>query len=504
MFLSFLNLKGLMEESGEVQNVKETFSSKEPPVVEGRLMAVDTDLGKSVRLLPPGAVFRGEVRDVTGTRVTIQSGNETISARFDRRIPISIGENLRFAVKENTEDKFIISPVLDSSMSAEDQMLYKALDSAGLAATDKNIDIVAALLKNQMPVSAAEVKHLLSQGLKYPQAEVADLIFLNKMKLPVTEESLLQLSQLRKQVPVLKEGISDIAENLPETILQLIKNEKLPEARQLLAFIFPEKAEETEHLQKDGEKNQAELENRKGREGIKSLLHALSQGDVSKVRSFLSEKGGLLSGQFQKEMGLEPEEFTKAGIQEAIQKVTRQMFGILELSQGNPELSDLSESAVSVLSEAAFLSDIRGGGQEGEKRGDKASKKLWKIPLKMGGKFAQGDLYVYSRKRGRNGAAAGEEVSLLLHLDLNALKNLNIMVKLKRKDLSVQIGTETDEIRNHIRKGLPQLVEALQKKGFFVNAMAVREEDAKEKVSDFLDAAEEMPKVKRYAFDMRV
>ena len=252
MFLSFLNPKSLMEEGGGAKALNETVSESGTPLVEGRLMAVDTEIGKSVRQLPPGARFRGEVRNVTGTHVTIQSGNETIPARFDSRIPISIGERLNFVIRENTEDKFVISPILDSSMTAEDQMLYKVLDRAGLAATDKNIDIVAALLKNQMPVSETVVKQLLSQSLKFPQAQIQDLVYLNKMKLPVTQESLGQLQLLREQAPVLKEGISVIARELPGAVLELVKNQKFPEARQLLISLFPDAGEEMEEMKGAG------------------------------------------------------------------------------------------------------------------------------------------------------------------------------------------------------------------------------------------------------------
>ncbi|MBR1866694.1 MAG: hypothetical protein IJ801_09330, partial [Lachnospiraceae bacterium] len=81
-----------------------------------------------------GAVFKGEILDITGDKVKIALDNKAqLMARLQEGVELGVGDRLLFTVKENTTNQILIKPMFDSLYSAQTQVLERALDMAGLS-----------------------------------------------------------------------------------------------------------------------------------------------------------------------------------------------------------------------------------------------------------------------------------------------------------------------------------------------------------------------------------
>lgn len=151
--------------------------------------------------LKEGTVFKGEILDITGEKVTIALDNQAkLSARLQGEVELGVGDQLLFSVKENTASQILIKPMFDSLYSAQTQVLEKALDMAGLSPTEKNFSAAKELMEAGMPVDKNSMVKLLSQSMKFPGASMQTLAALNKMNIPVTEANIAQYERYQNSL----------------------------------------------------------------------------------------------------------------------------------------------------------------------------------------------------------------------------------------------------------------------------------------------------------------
>lgn len=143
--------------------------------------------------LKEGAVFKGEILNIAGEKVTIALENKAqLQARLQTGVELGVGDILLFSVKENTSSQIMLKPMFDSLYSAQTQVLEKALDAAGLSPTEKNFSAAKELMEVGMPVDKGSLVKLLSQSMKFEHTSMQTLTALNKMNIPVTEENIVQ------------------------------------------------------------------------------------------------------------------------------------------------------------------------------------------------------------------------------------------------------------------------------------------------------------------------
>lgn len=122
------------------------------------------------------------------------------------------------------------------------------------------------------------------------------------------------------------------------------------------------------------------------------------------------------------------------------------------------------------------------------------------LPLKLTEQLTHGELYVYTKKKDLS--AQNKEVSILLHLDMDALGPTDIHLTLLQKNVTAKFYLNESEAQTLVTKQLPSLTEALQKKGYALNASVTKRTKDPDIVTDFLDGGEAVP-MKRFRFDIR-
>lgn len=104
------------------------------------------------------------------------------------------------------------------------------------------------------------------------------------------------------------------------------------------------------------------------------------------------------------------------------------------------------------------------------------------LPLKMSGKNAHGELFVYTNKR--NLAKKDGNVSALLHLDMENLGTVDVYVALANEKLSTKFYLETEELLDFIESNLHILNDRLQKRGYNTKTEAVMRENQQTNVME--------------------
>ena len=217
--------------TGYENNVSEQIRTRQGADVEQSAVG---KLSADISALKEGEVFRGEILDIVGDKVTISLEDQAkLMARLQAGVELGVGDRLLFSVKENTANQVVIKPVFDSLYSAQTQVLEKALDLAGLSPTEKNFTVAKELMDAGMPVDKSSMVTILSQSMRFEGTSLQTLVSMNKMQIPVTAENITQFGRyenlqhsLTGDIAATAESVADFASAIPQgpdgqTMLQI-------------------------------------------------------------------------------------------------------------------------------------------------------------------------------------------------------------------------------------------------------------------------------------------
>lgn len=243
--------------------------------------------------LKEGAVFKGEILDIEGDKVTIALENRAqLQARLQADVELGIGDLLLFTVKENTASQIMIKPMFDSLYSAQTKVLEKALDAAGLSPTEKNFSAVKELMEAGMPVDKGSIVKLLSQSMKFEGTSMQTLVSLNKMNIPVTEANIAQYERYQNYSHQLLGDMEHTADDMASFVKAFPEGTSgttlLSVAEQVID-IFSESPEKQAAIQSDT--SSAEYAGRnENMEIIKDSLNADTHESVESMKVSLDAK----------------------------------------------------------------------------------------------------------------------------------------------------------------------------------------------------------------------
>lgn len=165
-----------------------------------------------VTQLQPGDTFQGEIVSVNGEDVQIELANgQYMAAKLERDVQLAIGQVLNLQVQSNKDNRIVLKPVYDNNA----QMLRvgeAALRAAHLAVNDKTLSLVSKLLENGMSIDKNTLMTFNRLSLQNPKVDMADIIKLNKLQLPVTESNLTQLHNYQNMEHKLLDGVREAAD----------------------------------------------------------------------------------------------------------------------------------------------------------------------------------------------------------------------------------------------------------------------------------------------------
>ena len=123
------------------------------------------------------------------------------------------------------------------------------------------------------------------------------------------------------------------------------------------------------------------------------------------------------------------------------------------------------------------------------------------LPLKMQGREANGELYVYTNKK--NLAKKDGTVSALLHLDMEHLGSVDVHVALTDQKVSTKFYLKDDKALDLIAEHIDLLNERLRKRGYSMNAQFLTKEDDTNVMEEILGQNKNISVLSGYSFDAR-
>ena len=530
-----------------------------------------------------GQTFTGQIVDVNGSQVTIQmDGNQMLQARMAEAMNLNMGDTIAFLVKENSGSTVMIKPLASDMQAMKDQTIFDLLQKNQLSPSDKNYQIAETLINQNMPVDRASMQKVLQQAYKYPDTPVQTLVSMNKMQLPVTEQTItgfeqyqtnqhammqalsgmteelttymsepdsmremLQVLSDSQDLPVLDAGAmlqrleqaagdvvfaqgqvstgksmqaADMTGNLPALSTEQLTLEQMPLEQEQLS-LFAEKFDMTEEqltklttqlqdMHFDAQTIHTVLAKSDTTMQLANHLQALVAGaadksmiDAEMLKEFFTSDGmkELLAAAVKEKFTLNPEKMQNPqevsdlykGIYEKMDRLMQQMS-----SHTGSSGEHLAESAKGMQERIDFLQNLSNLFPYAQ------------IPVRMEGGDRNADLFVYMNKKRMQ--EKKEDVSALLHLDMEYLGPTDVHVSLRGTMVHTKFYVEDEESAKIIDAHMTQLEQAIAENGYSLTNEVIMREPALHPETEKNAVVKEMfgddieKSVKRYSFDVRM
>ena len=192
--------------------------------------------------LSSGSVFEGTVSSVKNGKVTLAlSDGQTITARLSGKVPLSQGTPMFFQVKSNDGATIEIKPYTGAG-SGGNPILTNALTEGTVPVTERNLAMVDAMMKEQMPIDKQSLLNMARIANMNPGVNITTVVSMTKLGIPVSPEMAAQFENyMTDEHAILQEmdqamneladlaGSSDLTPNQAVQMNQKIVTILLPE-----------------------------------------------------------------------------------------------------------------------------------------------------------------------------------------------------------------------------------------------------------------------------------
>ena len=459
---------------------------------------VNTINAKYLASLLAGDTVTGVVNSMKDNQVILSLPNgENLFARLAQGAQVQLGQSMTFQVQENKGNFVALRPLFGDAQQMV--LVQKALEAAGLSANESNMAIVQELLARNMSIDAAMLNEMVKNNLKFPNASLDTMANLVKLNIPVTQENIEQyeaythyernmagqldslpsalsdtLTQLTGQDPVqagtfLKNVTAALYEGLPQE-MQAGLSETMPQdaVREGLA----QKITETFNDTPQGGQAQALAEQiTEGNAIVKETLSQLADliagtkntpddtqavGQTEKKLTQLlasKELGQLLKGQIEETLYLKPQMAdSEESIKGFYKRVRSSLEAVSKETQKAAEGSALSANLNEIKSNIDFMNDLN------------RNMTYFQMPVRFSEGTGNGELYVFTNKKTLHNNP--ENVSALLHLDMEHLGSVDVYVKLAGKNVTTNFCLEDSETLDFVYDHIDRLNARLEALGY--------------------------------------
>ena len=152
----------------------------------------------AVSEMTQGSVFEGTVMSVKGGKVILSlSTGQSIVAQLEGRVQLKVGTPMFFQVKSNSGSVLSIKPYTGNG-SGGNPILMNTLTTAGVPVTERNLEMVKAMMHQQMPIDKQSILEMVKHVSAYEQTNVQTIVDMVRLGLPVDAELAAQFEQYSK------------------------------------------------------------------------------------------------------------------------------------------------------------------------------------------------------------------------------------------------------------------------------------------------------------------
>lgn len=515
--------------TGQVNKVQ----TKEVTVVANADQAEVAKVLRSVYALKSGDTLQGELLSAKGTDLTLLLGNAVVlNAKTDKNLLLQPGQMMNFTVSSNHSGKLSLKPLFTNTGLEQNAM--KALDAAGVLVTEKSLALAEEMMKQGLPIDKQSLQTMIRQMNAFPDAEIHDLVMLQKMNLPVTEQNIQMMHLYQSNQQYLFEDMQGLAQEMSSFITDTIQgngnNQSVVEPFvQALIHIFssnqnvnqlPEMESRGQQVQDPLIQEQAFVpENEAGEEKPANAIQIIREDVSNQLGTNRMElqknpleselERILLSKEFDK--GAQKQELTHTllsllkdqflmkpemikdadSVKQFYEKLQLQIEQLEHLikSTGKEE-SSLGKNITTVKNNIQFMNQIN------------EMYHYVQLPLKMNQETASGDLYVYKRKNSKTGEDG--KLTALLHLSMPTLGNMDVFLSLQDQRLSTRFCMENEELVDFMEAHMDLLNDKLAKKGYLIQtSVAMNTQEEKTVIDHIMKTENKIPVFSDTSFDAR-
>lgn len=490
-----------------------------------------------------GDTLTGTVSSVSNQQVTLTlPDGQNILAKLAAEMQLQAGQTMTFMVQENKGDFIALKPLFGDAQQMV--LVQKALEAAGIAYNKSNAELVAHLLEQNMPVDSFTISEMMKNIQKFPDANFDTIANLVKLHMPVTAENIQQFEAYTHYEHNMSQQLNNLPDGLAETLTGMINNPQA-DVKETAAFLrniteilysgMPEGDEAmpvSNYMDEDSRNALASKladvfgkgaedvagQIKSGNVSVKEVLTQISEqllqfeGKEENAAESMAKEGNLTQKKEQLEQlfsSKEIKQLFKAGVSETmyltpqtvgnsdnIKNFYKRLRSALneaaeEVKGRSLENTPLSKDLNQIKSNIDFMNDLN------------RNMTYFQMPVKFSEGTGNGELYVFTNKKNlRNNT---DNVSALLHLDMENLGPIDIYVKLSGKNVTTNFCLESDEMLDFIYEHIDRLNERLEALGYtpHVEMKVVQEEEQFDFGKDFLNKGTPVTPTSQYIFDIK-
>lgn len=192
--------------------------------------------------LSSGSVFEGTVSSVKNGKVTLAlSDGQTITARLSGKVPISQGTPMFFQVKSNDGATIEIKPYTGAG-SGGNPILTNALTEGTVPVTERNLAMVDAMMKEQMPIDKQSLLNMARIANMNPGVDITTVVNMTKLGIPVSPEMAAQFENYMTDEHAILQEMDQAMNELADLAgsSDLTPNQAVQMNHKILSILLPE------------------------------------------------------------------------------------------------------------------------------------------------------------------------------------------------------------------------------------------------------------------------
>ena len=511
-----------------------------------------------------GDTFTGKVMSIKDSMALLMlTGGDFVNAHIAEGSSVSVGQNLTFLIEQNTKQNISIKPLTMNEQQAF--LINKALDAAGYSLNESNIHIVKELIGMNMPIDAAMIEKMITSANEFPQANLKTIANLIRLEMPITQDNIMQFEAYSNYQNSISSQLNSMGEQFSQLFTNIVSNEaamknsvsadnealagnlaKLQnfnmQQASMLNDIVNTLYQNTSYQNQDAtyqnglqeavlsqplqdvlsDKQMKTLESTINQllsespdnEQLQTISNALREKSLttnqllsdltlllknnpefaSKFSSFgeasIMEK--LFSQMINETMKLTPADVAKEdGIKNYYKRLKQSLEKLTSDGRESALPQELSKSMNEVKANIDFMNDLN------------KNMTYVQIPIQLKNSETNGELYVFTNKKALSKGA--DNVSAMLHLDMEHLGPIDIYVRLQNKNVSTNFCLASEELLDFVYAHIDKLDARLQALGYSTSfEMKLNEpEDKFDFVEDFVEKDISKNSTSQFILDIR-
>jgi len=201
--------------------------------------------------LSSGSVFEGTVSSVKNGKVTLAlSDGQTITARLSGKVPLSQGTPMFFQVKSNDGVTIEIKPYTGAG-SGGNPILTNALTEGTVPVTERNLAMVDAMMKEQMPIDKQSLLNMVRIANMNPGVDITTVVNMTKLGIPVSPEMAAQFENYMTDEHAILQAMNELADLAGSH--DLTPDQAVQMNQKILSILLPEQTAAGESVNTEGQ-----------------------------------------------------------------------------------------------------------------------------------------------------------------------------------------------------------------------------------------------------------